>query len=220
MVEIVKHFKLAWYHSVSLKPGNRTNHPSLFPTTTAERIREFINEHHRQGLTCTSKHIQEMLDSKFQITVHQRSIQRHLLDLGFGYTRIKNQTPSIREMPSMRQQRHTYLYEIDSLRQEGYTIVYLDESFIHHYHGHHSSWFRTSDVFEKPAGFGRRWCFIHAYSADGFLPNSFLIFEAKKTTDDYHGSFNFEVFYNWFLEQPEAQFTKEILHCYGSRNLS
>lgn len=115
--------------------------------------------------------------------------------------RKKNQTRSIREMPHRSQQRHTYLHEIQKQRQEGYTIVYLDESFIHHYHGHHSSWFRTADIFERPAGKGRRWCFIHAISSRGFLPNSFWIFEAKKTTDDYHGSFNFEVFYKWFLEQ-------------------
>ncbi|EDN67688.1 conserved hypothetical protein [Beggiatoa sp. PS] len=133
VVEIVKYFKQTGTVPPVVKPGNRTNHPSFFPATTAERIREFINDYHRQGLTCTSKHIQEMLDSEFQITVHQRSIQRHLHDLGFKYTRVKNKTRSIREMPSIRQQRHTYLYEIGKLCCEGYTIVYLDESFIHHY---------------------------------------------------------------------------------------
>ncbi len=28
-----------------------------------------------------------------------------------------------------------------------------------------------------------------------------MIFEGKKSTGDYHGSFNFEVFYGWFQKQ-------------------
>jgi len=46
----------------------------------------------------------------------------------------------------------------------------------------------------------QRWCFIHAISQQGLLKNG-LAFEGKKSTGDYHGSFNFEVFYEWFQEQ-------------------
>jgi transposase len=74
VVEIVKHFKQTGTIPPVAKQGNRTNHSLIDPATTLVRIREFINESHLQGLTCTSKHIQKMLDSEFKITVHLRAI--------------------------------------------------------------------------------------------------------------------------------------------------
>jgi hypothetical protein len=42
---------------------------------------------------------------------------------------------------------------------------------------------------------------MHAMGETGLLPNCFLIFEGQKRTGDYHGSFNFEVFYPWFTDR-------------------
>jgi len=131
---------------------------------------------------------------------HTSAVQRYLSAQGFRYTRTRKKTRSLREEPSARQQRHTYLYELQKLRNEGYMVVYLDESFIHHHHGQEFSWFEENDYLNRATGKGRRWCFIHALSPTRLLPNCFFIFEGKKSSGDYHGSFNFKVFQNWFTE--------------------
>jgi hypothetical protein len=51
---------------------------------------------------------------------------------------------------------HPYLYELVNFRNEGFVPVYLDESFLHHYHGQQFSWFDEGDFLERPSGKGRR----------------------------------------------------------------
>jgi transposase len=202
VVELAAYFRQHGTVPPPRQAGNRTNHPTLLGGTKPERIRKFIFERHRQGAACNSKHLEDLFQEEFHVQVHIRSIRRYLNRLGFQYTRTKRHTRSLREKPYVRQQRHSYLHDIRQYRQAGYTIVYLDESFLHHYHGHQFSWFEDeADWLERPSGKGRRWCFIHAMSKTGLLPNCFLIFEGQKRTGDYHGSFNFEVFYPWFTDR-------------------
>ncbi len=91
-----------------------------------------------------------------------RTIQNHLDRMGFSYSRTRKKNRSLHEKLYVRQQRHSYLYNIRDLRNLGYKPVYLDESFLHHYHGHQFS-FRSQecetegDYLERPAGKGRRW---------------------------------------------------------------
>jgi transposase len=202
VVEIAAYFR----HNRTIPPprqaGNRTNHSTFLGGTKPERIRRYIFERHRQGEACNSKHIQDLFHEEIHAAVHIRSVRRYLNRLGFQYTRTKRKPRALREKPYVRQQRHSYLHDIRQYRHKGYSLVYLDESFLHHYHGQQFSWFEDDiDWIERPSGKGRRWCFIHAMQETGLLPNCFLIFEGKKRTEDYHGSFNFEVFYSWFTER-------------------
>ena len=202
VVAIVAYFRQHGTIPPLRQAGNRTNHTTFLGGTKPERIRKFIFERHRQGAACNANHIADLFQDEFDLTIHIRSIRRYLNRLGFHYTRTKRKTRSLREKPYVRQQRHSYLYDIRQYRQAGYSIVYLDESFLHHYHGQQFSWFEDdADWLERPSGRGRRWCFIHAMCETGLLPNCFLIFEGKKRTGDYHGSFNFEVFYPWFTDR-------------------
>ena len=202
VVEIVCHFRKKGTIPPVAKAGNQNNHDKLIHSNAITQIREFIFEQHRAGAACNTNHIKDLLQNNFQLEkISDRTIQRELNRLGFEYKRTKPKTRSLREKEYVRQQRHTYLYELKNLRNEGYMPVYLDESFLHHYHGQQFSWFTEGDFLERPSGKGRRWCFIHAIAPEGLLPHCSMIFEGKKSTGDYHGSFNFEVFYEWFQKQ-------------------
>lgn len=201
VVKIVANFRKTGQVPGPENAGNKNNHKTLIDLNETCRIREFIFERHREGQSCDAKHIQDVLQDEFHLNINLRTVRRNLNRLGFEYRRNKPKTRSLREKEYVRQQRHTYLHQIRKFRIADYTIVYLDESFLHHYHGQDFSWFGDGDFLEKPSGKGRRWCFIHAVSPSGLLRECAMIFEGKKSTGDYHGSFNFEVFYEWFHNQ-------------------
>lgn len=185
-------------------PGNR-NQRTTIPISAEERIRDFVFDKHREGSVCNSKHVAALLKSEFNLDINKRTMQRHLVRMGFCWSRTKKNTRSLRESDRIRQQRHDYLYEIRKNRglksDKHYNLVYLDESFLHHHHGAKFSWFSDGDFIERSAGKGRRWCFIHAVMEKGLLKNTLLIFEGKKAKGDYHQQFNHHVFQKWFQEQ-------------------
>lgn len=203
VVEIVRHFKDTGEVVETPASGNRSVHATNVPSLVEPRIRDFILQRHLGGEICNANHIQDLLQQCLGRTIPARTIRHHLNRMGFSYSRTKKKTRSLREQAHVRQQRHSYLYTIKQLRQAGYQPVYLDESFIHHYHGNQFSWFNDDlgDYLERPAGKGRRWCFIHAMSATGLVAGAWQIFEAKKRTGDYHQMFNAYRFQHWWQEQ-------------------
>ena len=185
-------------------PGNRSQ-PTAIPVAAEERIRDFVFGRHREGAVCNATHIGGLLKNEFDVEIHQRTIQRHLQRMGFCWSRTKNKPRSLKESSKVRQQRHDYLYEIRTNRRlpdsESYSLVYLDESFLHHHHGAQLSWFSDGDFAERAAGKGRRWCFIHAIMEEKLVENTFVIFEAKSSKGDYHQQFDSDVFQKWFQTQ-------------------
>ena len=139
VVEIIKHFKATGYVPHSSLPGNRTVHQTNIPSTVEEKIRQLIFEKHLNGEICNSNHIQDLLQEILKREVPLRTIQNHLDRMGFSYSRTRKKTRSLHEKPYVRQQRHSYLHQIRNLRNSGYKSLYLDESFLHHYHGHQFS---------------------------------------------------------------------------------
>jgi transposase len=185
-------------------PGNH-HQATAGPVSAEARIREFVFEKPREGSICNTKHIAALLKNEFNLDIQKRTMQRHLVRMGFCWSRTKNQTRSLRESDRVRQQRHDDLYEIrrnqHAHADERYALVYLDERFLHHHHGAQVSWFLDGDFVERTAGKGRRWCFIHAVMEEGLLDNTFLIFAGKKAKGDFHQPFNHHVFQTWFQEQ-------------------
>jgi len=195
-------------------PGNR-NQVTAIPVSTEERIRGFVFEKHREGAVCNAKHILALLKNEFNMEINQRTLQRHLVRMGFCWSRTKKNTRSLRESNRIRQQRHDYLYEIRKNQNlqfdKRYQLVYLDESFLHHHHGAQFSWLSDEDFVERSAGKGRRWCFIHAMMEVGLLEKAFHIFEAKKSKGDYHQQFDHQVFQKWFKDQLLVNLPKRCL---------
>lgn len=203
VVEIVKYFNETGDVPPPSLPGNRTVHQTNIPSIVEEDIRQLIFEKHLKGEICNSNHVQDLINEVIHREIPLRTIQNHLNRMGFNYSRTHKKVRSLHEKLYVRQQRHSYLYNIKNLRNLGYTPVYLDESYLHHYHGHQFSWFNEAegDYLERPAGKGRRWCFIHAMHQTGLIPGAIYIFEAKKSTGDYHNMFNAQHFQEWWTNQ-------------------
>jgi hypothetical protein len=203
VVRIIEHFKETGDVPPATPPGNRSVHPTTIPSLAESQIRQFIFTRHLRGEICNANHVQDFLGDLLKRDVPKRTIRAHLTRMGFTYSRTKKKSRSLREKPYVRQQRHSYLHAIAHLRQLGYQPIYLDESFLHHYHGNQFSWFHDEygDYLERPTGKGRRWCFIHAISPYGLVKNALRIFEAKRSTGDYHNMFNAQHFQEWWTEQ-------------------
>lgn len=202
VVKIIQHFRATGDVPPPAKAGNRTAHPTDIPISLETKIRELILSKHLSGEVCNSKHIEDFLKLHLKKQISHRTICNHLQRMGLCYSRTSKKTKSLREEDYVRQQRHSYLHNIKKLIQKGYTPVYLDESFLHHYHGNQFSWFdeKIGDYLERPSGKGRRWCFVHAMLENGLVPNACHIFEAKKSTGDYHHMFNAQHFQEWWYE--------------------
>jgi transposase len=203
VVEIVGHYNKTGVVPISTMAGNRSVHQTNIPALVEEHIRELIFSKHLNGEVCTANHVKNLLDRILKRDVPHRTICDHLHRMGFNYSRTHKKTRSLRESQHIRQQRHTYIHDIRKFRNSGYKPVYLDESFLHHYHGHQFSWFNNDvgDYLERLGGRGRRWCFINAMTESGLVPNASLIFEAKKSSGDYHDMFNAKHFQEWWKEK-------------------
>lgn len=192
VVHIICHFKKTGDVPPLTLSGNRSVHPTNIPLLAEHHIRHFIFTRHLSGEICNANHVQDFLCALLKREIPKRTIRAHLTRMGFTYSRTKKKPRSLHEKPYVRQQRHSYLHAIIHFRQLGYQPIYVDESFLHHYHGSQFSWFHDEygDYLERPSGKGRRWCFIHAMSPNGLVGNARRIFEAKRSTGDYHDMFN------------------------------
>ncbi len=148
VVEILKCFKKTGTIPTLGIVGNQSNHQTSIDTSVEGNIRTYIINKHIAGESCTSSHIQVFLEERLKKKIPTRTIRDHLKRMGFTYGRTRKKTRSLREKEEIRQQRHTYLYNLNKLRKEGYKDVYLDESYLHHFHGHQFSWFdKKGEIF-------------------------------------------------------------------------
>ena len=131
---------------------NRTVHKRQIPVLIETSISEFILNRHLAGVACNAKHIQDLLRVHSHPEVSNKSICTHRGRMGLSYSRTRKKTRSYRSQEYVRQQRHSYLHEIDELRQSGYTTGNEDESYLTSYNGQQFSWFdlETGDYLERP----------------------------------------------------------------------
>lgn len=79
--------------------------------------------------------------------------------------------------------RHIYIRSIMKKREQGMTIIYIDEKYVHQNYKVKKSWQgpSVSGVVEKISA-GKRHIIVHAGSEEGFLPNALLVFSTKYKT--------------------------------------
>ena len=112
--------------------------------------------------------------------------------------------------------RHRYLRQIKKYREEGWQIVYVDETWINANHTKSKRWIDTQheDQTRKlnpPSGKGQRLIILNAGSDnEGFIPDVEVVFVSKKD-GDYHHEMNGRHFMEWFqdhllpaLQEPTA----------------
>src|SRR3978361_2305559 len=80
-----------------------------------------------------------------------------------------------------------YLEKIKYFRNQGYPIVFLDETYIHAGHTASKSWTdNTSKGLFKNISKGARLTIIQGVGDMGFIPNALLIFKSGTKSGDYH----------------------------------
>ena len=68
---------------------------------------------HLAGEACNARHIQDLLRERLNKDVPNKSICDHLQRMGLSYCRTRQKTRSLREQEYVRQQRHSYLHDIE-----------------------------------------------------------------------------------------------------------
>lgn len=132
----------------------------------------------------------------------RETLRQILLANGFVFKQNKNQRSLLIERYDIKAWRHKFLRTIASKREQGKTIVYLDETYIHQNYKPKKSWQgpSTQGVIDNISS-GKRFIIVHAGTQNGFVPNALLVFSTKSTKADYHHDMNASNFNKWLSEK-------------------
>ena len=183
-------------------------------------IRRRVYRFYRDGQLPTLHKINLALREECGINISISTLRRTLHELDFKYQHISTTGKVIFEDANISDRRLSYLHEVSSLREQGYLIVYQDETWVNVNHTTPQHWTDihpgTSTANHLPkseathrvpklcsmTGKGKRLIICHAgCDKYGLIEGCELVFEAKNITGDYHGEMNHENFVKWFEEQ-------------------
>ena len=125
-------------------------------------------------------------------------------ELGFRYAKINGNKKALVERKDLVNKRIIFLRTIKQKRNEGYNIVYLDETWVdtHHTASHQCTPPNPSDARKIPINKGQRFVILHAGCKTGFWPGCELVFKTLSTDGrDYHSEMNYVIFNKWVEEQ-------------------
>lgn len=141
------------------------------------------------------------------------TLWRLLKENGFCYEKRKRQSLLI-ERDDLIVWRHSYLRSLRTFRQQGKTIIYMDETWVNVGEASSRIWkdqnIKTpKDAFlaglttglKDPTQRGPRFVIVHAGSKHGFVEKAQLVFLAKKGTADFHHEMDGVTYEKWFKEQ-------------------
>ncbi|KAJ8974394.1 hypothetical protein NQ317_011238 [Molorchus minor] len=169
-----------------------------------------IEEYKSTGMVSTSKHLggRPGIITCFDETT-KNYIRRFATDVPY----LKQSRKSVLiERDDIVRWRRDYLRSIKKFRCEGRPIYYLDETWLNEGHTKEKVWVDTnikskrdaliqglSMGLKNPSGKGKRLIILHAGSEKGFVEDSLLVFEGRKS-GDYHEEMNGNVFEKWFSD--------------------
>ena len=127
--------------------------------------------------------------------------------MGFHYRKQDNRKYYY-EQPQIIEQRHKYLRKIMQNRVDKKPVVFLDETWANAHDGKDLAWVEDDPVtggtlggVRRPSGKGKRLIIFGAGGEMGWIPNTTLIFQSKKSTGDYHDEMTGEHFEEWFRDK-------------------
>ena len=124
-----------------------------------------------------------------------------LLDLGYKYKKSGDNRKLLYDQRSVINDRCNYLRTIRKFREDGYEIVYLDETWVNQNHATDYMWLPVdgSDAPKIPSGNGKRLIVLHVGNREeGLIYRCDLVFLAKAKDGVYHQKMNGPTFPNWF----------------------
>jgi transposase len=131
-----------------------------------------------------------------------RSFRRLVHKIGFRWKKTQDNRKTLVEKFDIKAKRVEYLRRITRYREEGWNIIYCDETYLHSSHTSPLAWDDGSNrCLKVPVGKGSRLIILHAGGATGFVPNALTIFKSGTKSGDYHHEMNSENFMKWLTEK-------------------
>lgn len=209
--EYYNHFKQT---GQILGKGETREHVQAISREEAPKLREYVHE-----LRTKKQHavelpdIQKWLAKTFNKTISPSRLWHSLKKLGFVFGRTRKFTIR-KELPEYMQKVLGYLDAKDKYTAEEYVFVYLDESYVNKNHRREYTWYHKDDEIGSgvggPAGRGERLIILTGITEKGILGlkgwpgqeslGSLLMWQASKSTGDYHKNMNHTNFEKWLVE--------------------
>lgn len=190
-------------------PATRRGRPDRALSDSLQTItREYVRKANQEGVHVTLEMLQEHLKTHARDdfnAVSVRTLGRALDRWGFTFGK-GTRSQRLKEKDHVVAARQRYLRRKRANRNGDGEIrpeVYLDESYVNKNHSNDFVWYFEEDGpwIQKPTGKGERLIIINAITRNGWVPGAQLTFKSTKTTGDYHGQMNHELFMKWFTER-------------------
>lgn len=140
----------------------------------------------------------------------ETTVWRMLQKLGYTFKVDEDDRDRLKQQEHIVNLRRKYIQNINDLRNEGYLLFYLDETWVNKNTTRRKTWVKTGEgqgparltpgQRKKPIGKGGRAIVIGIGSREtGVVPELFEVFRGKKskTENDYHKEMNAPFFENW-----------------------
>ena len=190
-----------------LSSGTGPHGPQVSTTGNLQPvIRNYVRSRNFSGSKVSIQGIRTMLLKKHEVDIPIATLWRSLKRWGFVHGESKRRC-ALKEQDHVVQARREYLrIKRNNRNADGTTKrpeVYLDETYVNKNHSPRFTWFLDEDGpwVNKPSGVGPRLIITHAITEAGWIDGAELVFQAKKSSGDYHGQMNWENFSLWFTSQ-------------------
>ena len=122
------------------------------------------------------------LEKNHSLKVSKYKLWKTLHELGFKYAKINGNKKALVERKDLVNKRIFFLRTIKQKRNEGYNIVYLNETWVDTHHTASHQWTppNPSDARKIPLIKGQRFVILHAGCKTVFLPECELVFKTFK----------------------------------------
>lgn len=149
----------------------------------------------------TLRKLKIWLKTNNDIEISKTLLWKTVRNAGFTFRKYAGGKNIICEKPHLVALRSKYLREVKGMRENGYDIVYLDETWINAHHTNEKEWQLADGSIKRsvPSSKGQRLIVAHAGSRhNGLLQNAHLIFISKSIDNrDYHSEMNGHIFEDW-----------------------
>ena len=175
-------------------------------TFQKDLIKRSVYKFFERNEMMTIKRLRKYLIEHENLNVSKYILMKLLHQMGFKYKKdCSHSRDVICERSDLVRLRSSFLRNIKRKREEGYTIVYTDETWVNSSHTAPYQWHPPNPKYDRrlPTNKGERLIVLHAGCAErGFLEGCDLVFRAKsKDNRDYHTEMNGKVFLEWVEKQ-------------------
>ena len=175
-------------------------------------LHRIISKYLQESEVVTLRKLRQKLARDHDISVSKVTLWKYVKKLGFTFKKLKGGRNLLCETSHIVSLRAKYLRKLKELRDDGYEIYFLDESYINEHHVFEKEWQSVDIKRNVPSGKGRRLIIAHCGSSDkGLIPNGALIFKSKSNDEhgDYHKDMDSVEFNKWIKNKVVPSFTKK-----------